>query len=69
MHSFDEAQLDDSITHKQLKLKILNEPLNHFKSSNKCSTSTCCLCCRDLTDSLEHDERAIKLTMGFIREY
>ena len=70
MDSFDklESQKDeDLIAPQDLKLKIINEPLYHFKSSKK--LSTCCLCCKDLTYPLSVEERAIKLIMGFIRRY
>eukprot|EP01084_Bolivina_argentea_P092496 166404_1 len=75
MHSNEilEPLSDDNTINKQsefqkeLKLRILNEPLsikrNYF--------ATCCLClwCIDLIKHLPFEERVIKLTIGFIRKY
>eukprot|EP01084_Bolivina_argentea_P048881 89983_1 len=51
---------------KELKLRIVRQPLTMNKVSN---STNCCLCCKDLMEPLDAEERVLKLTSGFVRKY
>ena len=56
-------------TAKDLKLRVVNERLDHQKRT-LCPASCClCLSCADLVDPLSDKERVMKLITGFVREY
>ena len=59
------------MTSKELKLRLINEPLS-YEETNRIvsSSSSCCIygCCeKDYTTQLSKEERVIKLTIGYAR--
>ena len=62
----EEIKYDPEASVKDLKLRIINEPLK-YEGKRKCAD--CCLCCKDLADPLSVEEKVIKLTVGFVRVF